>query len=281
MDVLDPTARGLLAEGRQHYVGVLTTGGPHVTPELYAVVGDDLWFATAASTLKTRVIRRDPRVSALVRVGSQSVVVAGETTDFDIGDPMRLASQSRDAWRALQAIGAFTVRNAGDLGAFAVDLASGRLPSRRPPRRVLVRLRPDRWATIDGTQLGATGGDWSGRVTAPDETPALEGDTDAVLGWDSPDGVAVLPARAETTRRHATASAVLAQLAGITAGESANACLVTDDYNAPGPAAKSGLLLRGNGTIAYDGALARADLDVERTTTWDGADIETRNRDAS
>lgn len=277
MDVLDPTAHGLLAEGRQIYVGVLTTNGPHVTPELYTVVGDDVWFATAATTLKTRVIRRDPRIAALVRVGSRSLVLTGEATGFDVADPMRLATQARDAFRALKALGSFTVRNAADLGAFAVDLASGRLPSRRPPRRVLMRLRPDRWATLDGTRLGATGGDWPGRVTAPDETPPLAGDVDGVVGWDAPDGVVVLPGRADAQARQASVPAVLAQLGGIAADVRSPACLVTDSYNGPGPAAKTGVLLRGTGTMSYDGALARVELAVERETTWDGADTETRS----
>jgi hypothetical protein len=281
MDVLDPTAHGLLAEGRLLHVGVLTTNGPHVTPELYAVVRGDLWFATAATTLKARVIRRQPRISGMVRAGSRSLVVTGEATDYDVADPMRLASQARDAFRALQALGLFTVRNAADLGAFAVDLASGRLPSRRPPRRVLVRLRPDRWARLDGTRLEATGGDWTGHVTAPDQTPALEGDRDAVLGWDAPGGVVVLPARAADSEARATVPAVLAQLSDVTAETSSPACLVVDDYNRPGPAAKAGVLLRGTGTVTYDGALGRVALDVERETTWDGAETRTETRAVS
>ena len=287
MDSLDDTANALLSEGRQLHVGVLTTDGPHVKPELYATTDGDIWFATAATTLKRRVIRREPQVAGVVRVGSRSLVVTGVATDFDIADPMRLATDVRGALDALQALGAFTVRNAADLGAFAVDLVSGRLPSRRPPRRVLVRMRPQRWAVFDGTALVATGGDWTGRITAPDTTPGLPGERDAVVGWDTSDGVVVLPGR--TSRRaddaaeqaEATVPAALAQLAGVPEGGPSPACLVVDDYNAPGPAAKDGVLLRGHATLRYDGAVAHVSLDVDRVTTWDGAETQTERRDAS
>src|SRR3954453_1164855 len=138
----DPEARGIFAEGRQLYVGVVTKNGPHGTPELYATVGDDLWFATAASTLKVKAVRRDGRMAAMVRVGSRAAIVTGEAEEYDVADPLRLVGRARDGVRALQAVGTFTLRNAADLGGFARDLVAGRLPSRRPPRRILVPLPP-------------------------------------------------------------------------------------------------------------------------------------------
>ena len=68
--------------------------------------------------------------------------------------------------------------------------------------------------------------------------------------------------------------------AGLGVGEAtAPACLAVDDYVAPGPAAKTCLLRRGSGTPSRDGDVVRIDLDVERDTTWDGA--ETRTERAS
>ena len=73
---------------------------------------------------------------------------------------------------------------------------------------------------------------------------------------------------------------MLAQLAGISAGDVAAASVVTDDYRAPGPAAKTGTLLRGKGAVEFDGALAHIEMTVERETTWDGASARTEDRSA-
>src|SRR3954464_11235578 len=115
MPALDPTAQSLLAEGRQLHVGVLTTTGPHVTPELYTYDDGNLWFLTAADTLKTRVVRRDPRVAAVVRGGSRSLLGSGGGPGYDFGDPVRLITSARDALRALAALTSYAVRNATDL----------------------------------------------------------------------------------------------------------------------------------------------------------------------
>lgn len=275
MDALDPAARSLLAEGRQLHVGVLTTTGPHVTPELYTADDRHVWFLTAADTLKTRVVRRDPRVAAVARVGSKSLIVAGTVEDYDLGDPMRLLSQARDALRALAALTSFTVRNAVDLAAFARDLATGRLPSRLPPRRVLMRLTPDRSMLLDGSSLVTMGGRWNGRVTAPEEAPPLAGDVDCVVGAETDDGIAVAPGRAAQDLDAATVPAVAVQLAEIPLDRAIRGCLVVDDYNSPGPAAKRGALMRGRVQLRLDGALARVEIDAERQTTWDGAATQT------
>jgi hypothetical protein len=275
VDVLDPAARSVLAEGRQLHVGVLTTTGPHVTPELYTADDRHVWFLTAADTLKTRVVRRDPRVAGVVRVGSRSLVVGGTVDDYDIGDPMRLLAQARDALRALAALTSFTVRNAVDLAAFARDLATGRLPSRLPPRRVLMRLTPDRALLLDGSALSATGGSWSGRVTVPDAAPPLPGDVDCVIGAETDGGVMVLPGRAADGLQSAAVPAVGVQLGDIELDRAIRGCLVVDDYTSPGPAAKRGAMLRGRITVRLDGPLARVELDAERQTTWDGAATHT------
>jgi hypothetical protein len=272
---LDPAARSILAEGRQLHVGICSERGPHVTPELYAAVGRDIWFTTAASTLKARVIQRDQRMSGLVRVGSRSLVLRGDALQFDLADPKQLAAQALEGLRALQALTSFTMRNAADLTGFARDLLAGRLPSRKPPRRVLVRLRPEAWLVVDGTQLVSAGGGWPGSAGEVGDTPSLPGRRDAVVGWEVPWGTLLLPARAESSTT-ASVPAVVARLGGVSPDDTARACLTTDDYAAPGPAAKTGTLLRGNGTVNLDGALGRLDLEADRRTTWDGVETETR-----
>jgi hypothetical protein len=61
---------------------------------------------------------------------------------------------------------------------------------------------------------------------------------------------------------------------GVGDGE-APACLAVDDYVAPGPAAKTGLLRRGAATPTADGGAVRLDLVAARDTTWDGAETRT------
>jgi hypothetical protein len=165
-----------------------------------------------------------------------------------------------------KALTGFLLRNARDLAAFATDTLSGRLGRRPPPRRVLIRLRPTRAALLDGPAVTAAEGDWPGHAGEPRTTSP--GDRDAVLGWLGPDGPVALPARA--TNGVAYVAPAAAALAALPA--EAPACLVTDDYGRPGPAAKSGTLWRGTGELDPDG---RVSLTVERTTTWDGVETTT------
>src|SRR5436305_15210734 len=113
--------------------------------------------------------------------------MTGIVVDYNLADPVRLLAQTRDAVAALAAITSFTVRNRGDLAAFARDLAAGRLPSRLPPRRVLMRLTPQRGLLLDDTALLATDGDWPGRVTVPDESSTASSGRRARTGlWCCP-----------------------------------------------------------------------------------------------
>lgn len=278
MDALDPASRSVLAEGRQLHVGVLTTRGPHVTPELYTGDERQIWFLTAADTVKTRVVRRDPRVAAAVRVGSRSVLVAGAVTEYDVHAPLTLLARSRDALAALAALTSYTVRNAADLAAFARDLAAGRLPSRLPPRRVLMRLRPDRAMLLDGPALLAAHGAWSGPATTTDTSAAAAGDMDCVVGVETDDGVLVAPGRARDSLEAATIPAAAVQRAGAAVDRDVRGCLVVDDYRAPGPAAKRGQLLRGTVRLEPDGAWCAVRLDADRDTTWTGARTTTAHR---
>ena len=256
MDALDPASRSLLAEGRQLYVGVLTTTGPHVTPELYSADDRDIWFMTAADTVKTRVIRRDPRVSAVLRIGSRALLLSGTVTDYDLAAPRALLRQSQHAVAALAALSSYAARNAADLAAFARDLALGRLPSRLPPRRVLMRLRPDDSALLDD------GAD-------------LAGDADCAVGVETEDGALVLPGRTDEAMSTATVPLSPVQRADVPFDTKVRGCLVVDDYGAPGPAAKRGELIRGSVRLVAQGNTCRVDIEPERETVWTGADTAT------
>jgi hypothetical protein len=258
--------RSVLDEGRQAYVAVVTKAGPHVTPELYAAGRDDVWFLAAATTLKVRVAAANDRVGALVRTGGRAVLLSGPVRTYDVRRPADVARAVADP-AVTKALTGYLLRNARDLAGFATDTLSGRLGRRPPPRRVLIRLHPTRAALIDGPAVTAAEGDWPGHAAAAGgATPP--GDRDAVLGWLGPDGPVALPARAAGDAAYvAPAAAALAALPA-----EAPACLVTDDYGRPGPAAKTGTLWRGTGELHPDG---RVSLTVERTTTWDGVETST------
>jgi hypothetical protein len=57
--------------------------------------------------------------------------------------------------------------------------------------------------------------------------------------------------------------------------DTASACLAVDPCVAPGPAAKTGLSLRGTATPTREQDVVRLDLTAERETTWDGAETRT------
>jgi hypothetical protein len=254
--------RSVLDEGRQAYVALVTKDGPHVTPELYAVAGDQLWFLVAATTLKAREIPNNLRVSGLVRVGGRSVLLSGTASTYDVRSAADIGRAVSDPTVA-RALTGFLLRNAGDLAAFGRDLLSGRLGRGVPPRRVLIRLRPTRAALFDGTALVSRCGDWPGSVTVAGTRESLRGTHDGAVGWLGPDGPVALPARIDGECAYVPAAA--ATLAGLPA--EAPACVVTDDYGRPGPAAKTGTLLRGTGRLDEDG---RVTIEVAKTTAWDG-----------
>lgn len=265
--LLDPRIRSILGEGRQAFVAVAAKRGPHVTPELYAVADGRIWLASAASTLKVKVLDRRPTASVVVRVGNRAAVIAGEVEAFDPFDASGLVRATRRAPSVVRALAHFGLRNASDLAGFAVDAVRGQA-GRPPGRRVLIALEPARVALVEGGNVAGAWGDWPGAVDA--DAPAWDGNgSDAVVGWASDAGPLALPANWDPEGETASVPPALATLAGL--GTKAPACVVVDEYGGPGPAAKQGVLLRGDAT--RDGGSIR--FSVERVTTWDGIDTDT------
>jgi nitroimidazol reductase NimA-like FMN-containing flavoprotein (pyridoxamine 5'-phosphate oxidase superfamily) len=63
----------LLRRGTLVYVAIGTTTGPLVTPVLYGVTGDRIWFLTNRHALKAKVLRRDPRAAWVVPADDDGV----------------------------------------------------------------------------------------------------------------------------------------------------------------------------------------------------------------
>jgi hypothetical protein len=261
---------GTLHEGREAYVALATAGGPHLTPELYAWSSDRLWFAAATGTLKTRVLGTTSQAAALVAAGGRTVLLRGTVESFDLRHPLDLALRVARLPLAGWAGTTYVVRNAVDLAAFAADLALGRLGSRIPEVRVLHALTPTDVAVVEAGAVTGTWGDWPlPRPPVPNRTEE-PGGAPAVAALPGP--LAIPGTWHARTSRFETSPAVL-DLAGV--GARFPMGLVLDEYVAPGPAAKVGTLLRGEGrrVRGRDDAVT---LEVERRVEWSGTTLTAR-----
>jgi hypothetical protein len=273
---LEPPAQiaSTLAEGRQAYVVIDAASGPHVTPELYTWHGGALWFAAASTTVKHRVLAEGVSAGALVTAGGRSVVVTGPVQRFDLRHPLDLARRPRDAVAALGGLATYTVRNAPDLLGFLTDTARLRL-GLRIPARVLYRLRPDRIAAIEAGAITHRLGEWpgSGQRARGDDPTALGGEP-AVVAFDGP---------VATPGRWFDDDATVAVPPGVPAllglRDSFDVAVVTDEYGAPGPAAKQGLMRRGRARRVR-GRPGVFEVELDRQVTWDGVATESERLEA-
>ncbi len=271
---LSAAALSVLEEGRQAYVCVRSKDGPHVTPELYAWSGGRLWFASASTTLKTKVLAARPEVGLLVSVPGRSVVVTGEVQRYDPRSPYALVCHALELPAAARAMARFTTRNAPDLLAFVSDTARGRLGSRIPPVRVLFAVRPERAVVLDRDEVVTEAWGWGDAALAGD------GDEAAVepVPADAERAVAGLPGPVALPGRWAVGESqfhVAPGLVGLLPDEREfPISVVTDDYAAPGPAAKSGALARGWASRESPESPVVL-VDTHRVVKWDG--VETRS----
>jgi hypothetical protein len=267
-------ARSVLQEGRVAYVAVTSRRGPHVVPFLYAASGDRLWFIGAADTLTVRLAEPSARAGVLVRAGARDVVLSGTLHRID---PLRvpdLVAAGRRLLGAPTALARYAVRNAPDLLAFVRDAARGRAGSMPPTHRALLAFDPDRHVVVDGDEpVSPVDQPPASRAAGRLATPAAS-TLAAVLGAGSDDGPVALPVRWDAARRRGWVSTALSDSTGITAGAGS---ITVDAYGAPGPAAKSGRLVRGE--LALHEAAGRwreFGLDPDRVTRWSGVDTATR-----
>jgi hypothetical protein len=102
---------------------------------------------------------------------------------------------------------------------------------------------------------------------------------EAVLGWMAADGPVALPARWDERARRARVPAGPLREAG--GSRTAAACICIDESEGPGPLAKRGRLLRGQGHATLRGDIARVALEPERVTRWKGFQTRTAAAAAS
>lgn len=269
----DPRVVSILAEARQAHVAVETTKGPHVTPQLYALDGGDLWFFAAASTVKAKALRRHGTAGALIRAGTTSVVLVGDVTRFDAGDPSGLLTGAAGLPDAARAVAGYAVRNAPDLIGFARDAVRGRVGSVVPVRRVLFRLTPTAAAYLEDDAVVDRWGTWpSGDGSRGESLPVASG-VSAAAAWLTEVGPVAGPARWDESTSRVTLPGTLVALAPPTGGQ---ASVVIDEYGGSGPSPKRGTLLRGTGELGGDDdGHPVVSFDPEILTTWDGTETQT------
>lgn len=278
----------LFAGAPQIYVGVVSKGHPHVTPELFATDRGRLWILTAAVTHKVKVLADDTRVAFLassegghvVGIGRASVLDAMKPSSF--GDPMEVL---RSAVGAARMVG----RNAAELSGAALDALTGKLGGPLPPHRVVIEIEPTALAARDagGTR---SWGCWAPQPGAPAATSGATPDLDdaaapenlrdlledgpAALGWLAGDGhPLVLPARWERETSSAQVATDVFTLCG--ASNESPAAVTRDKWSGLGPTGKQGVMLRGDGNTNTNDAHTRATVAVDRITYWDGIETHT------
>lgn len=242
--VLPDPLVSVLEEGRQVHLAVDSRHGPHVTPELYAWSGGRLWFAAATTTLKAKVLRRRPVAGAVVTVPGRSMVVSGEVTAYAPWRPLELAAHLRDLPAATRALAWFSLRNATDLAAFGRDTLTGRTGWRPPPPRTWFALRPVGAALVEGDRVVER---WRWAVPGPVAVPG---------SWFPDDRILRVPAE-------------VLGLAGLPRRFPMS--VVTDEYRAPGPAAKRGALVRGEGWLDAERA-GVVHVEPRRVVHWAGTE---------
>ena len=137
--------RALLDEARTLVLGtILPDGRPHVVPMWFVLDAEGLPLLTSyAPSQKVKNIRRDPRVTALVEAGSSY----GELRGIIIDGRCEIIEGDRERTRAvMEAIGR-------RYGAEASPEAAR--PARQSPKRVVLRLHPERFRSWDHRLLGA------------------------------------------------------------------------------------------------------------------------------
>jgi len=244
-----PKVAAVLARASIAYLAVQASGGPHVTPLLFAATPGRLWFGIGRGTLKARVVAKRPAVGVVVPGANASVAICGEATLLD-----RLTAAPTELARTPFALPAFASQNALEIVAFARDLARRDAPAQP---LALVSVSVETVDLLDG---------W----------PAS-----AVVGWAAPNGPVAVPAKWDARSGRARVPAASLKRAG--GPRVAPACVCVDESDGRGPLAKRGTLLRGQGRARLRGDVASIALEPDRVTRWRGfktttADVGVRPR---
>jgi hypothetical protein len=272
VDLCAADVTGVTKRARFAHLAIETARGPHVTPVLFAITADRVWFAIPRATLKARVLARRPRAGALIEDGDQGLVIVGEATLLDPLRPARPRSLVAELARAPFALPAYGARNVGELLGFARD--ARRSPARAAPYNlVLVSLRAQNLRFVARPPVVAPNGAAGLEIDGLDAISAklaslVRHPGPAVLGWMGADGPMAVPAGWDPTQLRARVAPGVFE-----GGDEGPVCVCLDVSHGTGPVAKEGVLVRGHGRVAEDGEAVQ--VEPERITAWSGFDTAT------
>ncbi|MDQ4133962.1 MAG: hypothetical protein M3179_12335 [Actinomycetota bacterium] len=303
--VSHPLVEGLLGDDRvarvlsdapQAYLTVLTSTGPHSTPQVFLAWAGRIWMMTGRKTVKAKVLRGRPEAAVLARSGDASVVVTGVACLLDPLRPHELLPCVRELMLSGPATAGYLARNPTDLRGFVRDALAGRLRLNLPPSPpVLVALRPRAVTLVRGHELVAAEGEWPGQREAPSweepmlgnelgaqpfrEAPApaarlLADERPCVVGWEGPTGPLGLPGTWHGDHQVASVAPDLFGLGSLP--RHAPASVTVDAIDEHDPTSKLGVVVRGPATAHPTRRTIEVRVEPERVTWWQGTETETQ-----
>ncbi len=258
---------------------------PVVTLQAGVDFGGYYWTTTSRRAAKVAALRRDPCASVLSRKDDSWRLTAGRAVVLDVSRPPDGVRELPVFALAGSALALISVRYPEQLLGYVIDAAS--TPKDwRPSQRVLIAVRNEaeiRW-TDDGviTHRSARFLEESERALLADESAEprsiavasreeslLDFDGKCWLGLDSETGPIALPGAWDASG--STVDAPASVLAAANARLPGRVCVTIDDSDSSRPSGKSGIIGRGNGSLAgiRDGVATIA-VDIDSTTTWNG-----------
>lgn len=120
---------------------------PLVNPAAFVYQGDSVWITTSRFAAKLALARRDPRAGFLVTGGGRSVELQGMLEPYDLRSVSGMLQAAAAGPRFGLAMAGYTLKNAGFIGGYLVDLAG--IPREWWPwNRVVLRLRAQSYRTL-------------------------------------------------------------------------------------------------------------------------------------
>ena len=256
----------VLHRGTLVYVAIGTTRGPLVTPVLYGVTGDRIWFLTNRHALKAKVLRRDPRAAWVVAADGRAAVMTGVARLFSPLHPIELLAAAPRLPSVQAALASWAARNPRQVAGFLRDSLTD--PGRAMPHdQVLVELQPDTVDVVDDpTESAPPTQTAQDRLTSavPETLRPLLTQRAGVLAVSTESGLVAMPVRWTPERGLADLPDECdADLSGDNP-----ACLTIDEPVHTRPTEQRGLVLRGHARLLGDSATVSVHADS--ITYWDG-----------
>lgn len=286
----EPGYREVLSETNSCFLGIETKDGPHVVPVAFSYAFGRLWIIAERSSLKTRIADKRSNVGVLVRNGTKSMVLRGRAEILDVTQPWASGLQIVERLLSGPALVNYVKQNASHLLS-SISNVPAAARDLNPMERVAIVVAPESLCLVEEDAVIDRRGPseaWPdveidagppaeavGEEVDLDQVPgsiadlANESRAEAALGWRSPSGPVVLPARWHPQRSLVSTPAIL--LEGITESPVAM-CLEND---ADGVEELKGFVIRGTGSVVGSNGFAAIAIEQQKVTYWSGSDIRT------